>query len=95
MALKQLLQNLLERVGLAEPPASPPQAVEMPLAEITQLTPIMSCLADWGVRGVRLIAVGPMDPDDLVQSAAPSSEVRHASLPPRSGEQPGTRRPIL
>ena len=68
MAFKQFLQNLFERVGLAEPPAPPPQAADVPLADPQQLRPIFPRLAVWGVKQVHLIAGDEPEADDLVQA---------------------------
>ena len=72
MAFKQFLQNLLERVGLAETPPPLPQAANVSLAAPEQLRPIFTRLAAWGVRQVHLIAGDELESDDLVQA------VRHA-----------------
>ena len=69
MAFKQFLQNLFERLGLAEPPAPPPQAADVPLADPQQLRPIFPRLAVWGVKQIHLIAGDEPEADDLVQAA--------------------------
>ena len=69
MAFKQFLQNLFERLGLAEPPPPPPQAADVPLADAEQLRPIFPRLAAWGVKHLRLIAGDEPDAADLVQAA--------------------------
>jgi radical SAM protein with 4Fe4S-binding SPASM domain len=72
---KQFLQNVFERVGLAEPPAPPPRAVDIPLAEWEQLQPIFARLAVWGVKSLRLLARDRPEPDELgrvVRQAAQS-----------------------
>jgi radical SAM protein with 4Fe4S-binding SPASM domain len=69
MAFKDFLQNLFERVGLAEPPAPPPQAADVPLADHEQLRPIFPRLAAWGVKRLHLIAGDEPEPDDLVHAA--------------------------
>ena len=66
MAFKQFLQNLFERLGLAEPPAPPPQAADVPLADPQQLRPIFPRLAVWGVKQSRLIAGDEPEAGDLV-----------------------------
>ena len=69
MAFKQFWQNLFERVGLVESPASLPQAADVPLADLRQLGPVLSRLAVWGVKQVRLLAGDEPPSDDLVQAA--------------------------
>ncbi len=69
MAFKQFLQNLFERLGLAEPPAPPPYAADVPLADPQQLRPIFPRLASWGVKQVHLIAGDEPETDDLVGTA--------------------------
>jgi radical SAM protein with 4Fe4S-binding SPASM domain len=69
VAFKQFLQNLFERVGLAEPPAAPPQAADMPLADPQQLRPIFARLAVWGVKQVHLIASEEAEDGDPLQAA--------------------------
>jgi len=69
MAFKQFLQNLFERVGLAEPPAPPPRVADIPLANPQQLQPIFLRLAVWGVKQIRLIVSDELETDDLVQAA--------------------------
>jgi radical SAM protein with 4Fe4S-binding SPASM domain len=69
MAFRQFLQDLFERVGLAEPPAGPPQAADVPLADSRQLRPVLARLAAWGVKQIHLIAGDETLSDDLVQAA--------------------------
>ena len=69
MALKQFLQDLFERLGLAEPPAPPPQTADVPLADPQQLQPIFARLATWGVKHLHLIAGDEPQSDDLLQAA--------------------------
>jgi radical SAM protein with 4Fe4S-binding SPASM domain len=69
MAFKLFLQNLFERIGLAELPAPSPQAADVPLADPQQLGPVFARLAVWGVERVSLIADVESDADDLVQVA--------------------------
>ena len=68
MALKQFLQDLFERVGLAEPPAPPPRSADVPLADPQQLRPIVARLAAWGVKQVRFLVGDDPACDDLLQS---------------------------
>ncbi len=68
MAFKQFLQNLFERVGLAEPPAPPPQAADVPLADPRQLGLIFPRLAVWGVKHLHLIAGNQPEAGDLVRA---------------------------
>ena len=69
MALKTFLRNLLERLGLAEQPAPPPQAADVPLADLQELRPILSRLAAWGVKRLRLIAGQEPHSHDLLEAA--------------------------
>jgi radical SAM protein with 4Fe4S-binding SPASM domain len=69
MAFKQFLQNLFERVGLAESPALPPQAADIPVADPQHLGSIFARLAAWGVKQVTLVAEGEPDAGDLVRAA--------------------------
>lgn len=68
MAFKQFLQNLFERIGLAEPPAPPPQAADVPLADPQQLSALLPRLAAWGVKRIGLIAGDQPEADDLLQT---------------------------
>ena len=69
MAFRQFLQNLCERVGLAEPPLPPPHAVDIPLANLQQMRPIFPRLVAWGVKQVHLISGDEPEAGDLVQAA--------------------------
>ncbi len=69
MALKQLLQNLFERLGLTEPPAPPPQLADVPLSDPQQLRPIFSRLAAWGVPRLNVIIGDEPQSEDLLQAA--------------------------
>ena len=95
MAFKQFLQNLFERVGLAEPPAPPPQAADVPLADPRQLRPIFSRLAAWGVKQVHLIAGDEPEADDLVQAARQAVQLGMQRRRPRPGKRPGKRQAPL
>ncbi len=75
MALKQFLQNLFERVGLAETPMSPPSAAELSAAEPRQLEPILRRLAVWGVKQVRLVVGDETEAGDLLQTAQMAAEL--------------------
>ena len=87
MAFKQFLQNLFERVGLAEPPAPPPQAADVPLADPRQLRPIFPRLAAWGVKQVHLIAGDEPEADDLVQAARQAVQLgMHVSVRGRASD---------
>ena len=66
MKFKQFLQNLSERLGIAETPALPPQAVDMPLADPRQLQGILPRLAAWGVKQIHWIAGDSSDESDLI-----------------------------
>jgi radical SAM protein with 4Fe4S-binding SPASM domain len=68
MAFKQFFQSLFERVGLAEPPSSPPQAADVSLDSMQQLQPVFARLADWGVKRVQLVAGEQPDAEDLLQA---------------------------
>ena len=87
MAFKQFLQNLFERLGLAEPPAPPPQAADVPLADPQQLRPIFPRLAAWGVKQVHLIAGDEPEADDLVQAARQAVQLgMHVSVRGRASD---------
>ncbi len=68
MKFKQFLQNLSERLGIAETPALPPPAVDVPLAEPRQLQRILPCLAAWGVKQIHWIAGDSPDESDLISA---------------------------
>jgi radical SAM protein with 4Fe4S-binding SPASM domain len=68
MALKQFLQNLFERVGLAEMPMPPPNAADVALGEPQQLEPILLRLAAWGVKHVRFVVGDSSEAGDLIQA---------------------------
>ena len=87
MAFKQFLQNLLERVGLAEPPPPLPQAADVRLADSRQLRPVFARLAAWGVRQVHLIAGAGLESDDLVQAVRHAVQLgMHVSVRGRAGD---------
>jgi len=69
MALKLFLQNLFERVGLAEAPMPPPREAHVALADPQRLRPIFMRLAAWGVKHLQLAAVDASDVSDLPQAA--------------------------
>ncbi len=75
MAIKQFLQNLFERVGLAEMPMSPPNVADIAPAEARQLEPILLRLAAWGVRQVRLVVGDETDAGELMQAARRAVEL--------------------
>ena len=75
MAFKQFLQNLFERVGLVEPPAPPPQAVDLPAGDPQQLRPILARLAVWGVTHLHLVAGDDLEPSDFVRVARQAAQL--------------------
>ena len=75
MAFKQFLQDLCERLGLAEAPAPPPRAADVPLADPRQLRPIFPRLAVWGVKQIHLILGDEPEAGDLVQAARQAVEL--------------------
>ena len=74
MAFKQFLQNLFERVGLAEAPMPAPHLADVALAEPEHLQPILLRLTAWGVKRVRFIADEAVDPADLLRAVQETSE---------------------
>ena len=70
MALKRFLQDLFERLGLAEATAPPPEAADVPLAELAQLAAIFPRLAAWGVKRLHLVVGDESQPDDLLQAVS-------------------------
>jgi radical SAM protein with 4Fe4S-binding SPASM domain len=87
MGFQQFLQNLLERVGLAEPPAPPPHAADVPLADPQQLGPIFPRLALWGLKHLRLIAGAEPEADDLVQAVRRAAQLgMHVSVRGRASD---------
>jgi radical SAM protein with 4Fe4S-binding SPASM domain len=75
MALKQFLQNLFERVGLAETPMPPPKFADIAPAEARQLEPVLLRLAAWGVKQVRLVVGDETDAADLMQAVRKAVEL--------------------
>jgi radical SAM protein with 4Fe4S-binding SPASM domain len=75
MALKQFLQNLFERVGLAESPMPPPAAADFALDELQHIEPILLRLSAWGVKQVRFAVSDPPEPDDLLQAAGRTKDL--------------------
>jgi radical SAM protein with 4Fe4S-binding SPASM domain len=75
MALKQFLQNLFERVGLAETPMPPPSVADISPAEPLQLEPILLRLAAWGVKQVRFVVGDTPDADDLMHATRRATEL--------------------
>ena len=75
MPLKQFLQNLFERVGLAETPMPPPNVADVSAAESRQLEPILLRLAAWGVKQVRFVVGDETDAGDLMQTARRAAEL--------------------
>jgi radical SAM protein with 4Fe4S-binding SPASM domain len=68
MALKQFLQNLFERAGLAEAPMAPPGEADVVLSELEQMQATLPRLAAWGIKWVRLVVTEPPDVGDLVRT---------------------------
>jgi radical SAM protein with 4Fe4S-binding SPASM domain len=75
MAFKQFLQNLLERVGLVESPAPPPQTAAVVFADCEQVRPIAIRLAAWGVKRIQLIAGTGSEVDDLPSAARQAAQL--------------------
>jgi radical SAM protein with 4Fe4S-binding SPASM domain len=75
MAIKQFLQSLFERAGLAESPLPPPHAADVAVAELEQLRPILQTVASWGVKQARLAAGDGCDTDDLLNAARLAAEL--------------------
>ncbi len=75
MSLKLFLQNLFERVGLAEAPMPPPRAAHVALADPQRLRPIFLRLAAWGVKHVQLVAADSPDVSDLPQAAQQAADL--------------------
>jgi radical SAM protein with 4Fe4S-binding SPASM domain len=75
MSFKRFLQNLFERVGLAEAPLPPPQAACVALPEAEQVLPTLRRLATWGVKRVQFVAGDASDADDLVQATRQAAEL--------------------
>jgi radical SAM protein with 4Fe4S-binding SPASM domain len=73
--LKQFLQNLFERVGLAEAPMPPLRTAEVSLAEPPQMRQIFLRLVAWGVKQVRIVAGDAPEADDIVQTARQAAEL--------------------
>ncbi len=74
MVLKRFLENLFERLGLAEAPLPLPSAADVTLAEPGKLRPIFARLAAWGVRRIQVVAPEAADCDDLMQAVRVASE---------------------
>ena len=75
MALKQFLQNLFERVGLAETPMPPPRVADIATADARQAEPILRRLAAWEVKEVRLIIGDETDAGDPLATAQTAAEL--------------------
>ena len=73
--MKQFLQNLFERIGIAEAPMPPPCAAHVTLAEPQRLRPIFLRLAAWGVKQVQLAVGDAADADDLAQAVRQAVEL--------------------
>jgi radical SAM protein with 4Fe4S-binding SPASM domain len=68
MVLKRFLENLFERLGLAEAPLPPPRSAHVSLAGAEQLRPVVARLAAWSVKRVQIVAPEAADSDELVQA---------------------------
>ncbi len=73
--MKQFLQNLFERVGLAEAPMPPPIAAHVALADAQRLRPILLRLAAWKVKQVQLVAGEAGEAAELVQAVRQAAEL--------------------
>jgi radical SAM protein with 4Fe4S-binding SPASM domain len=74
MAFKQFLQNLFERVGLAEAPLPTPESACVVLAEAERIRPTLQRLAAWGVKRVQFVAGDVSDVGILVQATQQAAE---------------------
>jgi radical SAM protein with 4Fe4S-binding SPASM domain len=75
MAFKQFLQNLFERVGLAETPMPPPTAADITLDEPQRIEPILTRLSTWGVKQVRFAVSDAPELDELLQAVKRAKEL--------------------